>query len=214
MIIQCQSCSRKFIVRDVDIPDNGRMVRCGYCSTTWLQKPSSRKIQNIKKIKEVKKSKEIDDSPSVDNIKASDGKTYRFLGSQWAELLSSGKTGLFARRKIAQELDEVTGRKVKKAPKKKRKRIEEVDPSESGKTSKQLPEIYKPKEGMGFFGFIFLLIIVAFSFVGILKTFESDLISSFPEMENVYILLDEQLEYVSESVKNLTVIITDLLNTY
>tara|TARA_Y100001970_G_scaffold157477_1_gene192633 strand:- start:2867 stop:3511 length:645 start_codon:yes stop_codon:yes gene_type:complete len=214
MIIQCQSCSRKFIVRDVDIPDNGRMVRCGYCSTTWLQKPSSRKIQNIKKIKEVKKSKEIDDSPSVDNIKASDGKTYRFLGSQWAELLPSGKTGLFARRKIAQELDEVTGRKVKKAPKKKRKRIEEVDPSESGKTSKQLPEIYKPKEGMGFFGFIFLLIIVAFSFVGILKTFESDLISSFPEMENVYILLDEQLEYVSESVKNLTVIITDLLNTY
>ncbi len=214
MIIQCQSCSRKFIVRDVDIPDNGRMVRCGYCSTTWLQKPSSRKIQNIKKIKEVKKSKEIDDSPSVDNIKASDGKTYRFLGSQWAELLPSGKTGLFARRKIAQELDEVTGRKVKKVPKKKRKRIEEVDPSESGKTSKQLPEIYKPKEGMGFFGFIFLLIIVAFSFVGILKTFESDLISSFPEMENVYILLDEQLEYVSESVKNLTVIITDLLNTY
>ena len=214
MIIQCQSCSRKFIVRDVDIPDNGRMVRCGYCSTTWLQKPSSRKIQNIKKIKEVKKSKEIDDSPSVDNIKASDGKTYRFLGSQWAELLPSGKTGLFARRKIAQELDEVTGRKVKKAPKKKRKRIEEVDPSESGKTSKQLPEIYKPKEGMGFFGFIFLLIIVAFSFVGSLKTFESDLISSFPEMENVYILLDEQLEYVSESVKNLTVIITDLLNTY
>ena len=94
MIIQCQSCSRKFIVRDVDIPDNGRMVRCGYCSTTWLQKPSSRKIQNIKKIKEVKKSKEIDDSPSVDNIKASDGKTYRFLGSQWAELLPSGKTGL------------------------------------------------------------------------------------------------------------------------
>ena len=214
MIIQCQSCSRKFIVRDVDIPDNGRMVRCGYCSTTWLQKPSSRKIQNIKKIKEVQKSEEIDDSPSVDNIKASDGKTYRFLGSQWAELLPSGKTGLFARRKIAQELDEVTGRKVKKAPKKKRKRIEEVDPSESGKTSKQLPEIYKPKEGMGFFGFIFLLIIVAFSFVGILKTFESDLISSFPEMENVYILLDEQLEYVSESVKNLTVIITDLLNTY
>ena len=214
MIVQCQSCSRKFIVRDADIPKNGRMVRCGYCSTTWLQKPSSRKIQNIKKIKEVQKSEEIDDSPSVDNIKASDGKTYRFLGSQWAELLPSGKTGLFARRKIAQELDEVTGRKVKKAPKKKRKRIEEVDPSESGKTSKQLPEIYKPKEGMGFFGFIFLLIIVAFSFVGILKTFESDLISSFPEMENVYILLDEQLEYVSESVKNLTVIITDLLNTY
>ena len=50
-------------------------------------------------------------APSVDSIKASDGKTYKFLGSQWAELLPSGKTGLFARRKISQELDEITGRK-------------------------------------------------------------------------------------------------------
>lgn len=38
-------------------------------------------------------------------IKASDGKTYRFLGAQWAEVLSSGKTGKMASRAIAQELD-------------------------------------------------------------------------------------------------------------
>ena len=31
---------------------------------------------------------------------SSDGKTYKFLGSQWAELLSSGKTGIFAKKKI------------------------------------------------------------------------------------------------------------------
>ena len=30
-----------------------------------------------------------DESPSVDKIKASDGKTYKFLGSQWAQLLPS-----------------------------------------------------------------------------------------------------------------------------
>ena len=79
---------------------------------------------------------------------------------------------------------------------------------------KQLPEIYKPKEGVGFFGFIFLLIIIAFSIIGILKTFEIDLVNSFPEMESVYLILDEQLEYVSETVKNLTVIISDLFDKY
>ena len=40
MIIQCKSCSRKFIVKDNDIPNNGRMVQCGYCSSTWHQMPN------------------------------------------------------------------------------------------------------------------------------------------------------------------------------
>ena len=213
MIIQCNSCSRKFIVRDVDIPKAGRMVQCGYCSITWHQMP---KLETSQKIKAPLKTEETDDSPSIDNIKASDGKTYRFLGSQWAEVLPSGKTGLFAKKKIGQELDKITGRKVSKTPKKKKKKIkiEEVDPSQSVKGSKQLPDIYQPKNGLGFFGFIFLLIVVAFSLVGILKTFENDLMNSYPEFEYIYQLMDEQLIYVSESVKNIMVIITDLINSY
>ena len=76
MIIQCSSCSRKFIVKDSDIPKEGRMVQCGYCSVTWHQKPIN--ITTTKsKPKIVKPTVEIDDSPSVDSIKASDGKTYR-----------------------------------------------------------------------------------------------------------------------------------------
>ena len=39
MIIQCESCSRKFVVKDNDIPEEGRMVQCGYCSVTWHQMP-------------------------------------------------------------------------------------------------------------------------------------------------------------------------------
>ena len=67
--------------------------------------------------------KEINESLSIDSIKASDGKTYKFLGSQWAELLPSGKTGLFAKKKIGQELDKLTGRKERKTLKKKQKKI-------------------------------------------------------------------------------------------
>ena len=67
---------------------------------------------------------------------------------------------------------------------------------------------------MGFLGYIFLLIIVAFSLVGILKTFERDLLNHLPEMEYIFTLLNEQLKYLSESVKNSIVIIDDLINFY
>ena len=33
----------------------------------------------------------------------------------------------------------------------------------------KVPDIHKPKQGLGFFGYIFLLIIIGFSIVGILK---------------------------------------------
>ena len=58
------------------------------------------------------------------------------------------------------------------------------------------------------------MIIVGFSIVGVLRTFEDDLLSSYPETEYIFTLLDEQLIYVSESVKNMITIINDLINSY
>jgi len=214
MIIQCKSCSRKFIVKDQDIPQKGRMVQCGYCSITWHQFPALIQTKTSAPRKKIIKPVETDDSPSVDKIKASDGKTYRFLGSQWAELLPSGKTGLFARRKISKELDEITGRTEKKVPKKRQRKNEEVDPSRSINVEKKLPDIYKPKDGLGFFGYVFLIIIIGFSLIGVLKTFENDLINYLPQIELFYEILDEQLIYISESVKNIIVLIKDLVNSY
>jgi len=215
MIIECESCSKKFVVKDSDIPTEGRMVQCGYCSVTWHQMPTSIQAKTFKQPKVLKTAVETDESPSVDSIKASDGKTYRFLGSQWAELLQSGKTGLFARKKISQELDEITGRKEKKISRKKKKKLEEVDPSsESLDSEKRLPDVYKTKQGIGFFGYIFLLIIVGFSIVGVLKTFENDLLNLFPEADYIFILLSEQLEFLAESVKNIIVLINDLISSY
>ena len=215
MIIQCESCSRKFIVKDSDIPKEGRTVQCGYCSVTWRQRPVSVTTGIIEKTKITRPVTQTDDSPSVDSIEASDGKTYRFLGSQWAELLPSGKTGLFARKKISRELDEITGRKEKKITKKRKKKLEEVNPSsEALDHEKRLPDIYKPKQGLGFFAYFFLIIIIGFSLVGILRTFENDLLHNFPEAEYVFELLDEQSEYFSETFKNMVTIIKDLMNSY
>ena len=216
MIIQCESCSKKFIVKDSDIPKEGRNVQCGYCSFTWHQKLTSTTDKPIKLIKEAKTSKKQNETLSVDSIKASDGKTYKFLGSQWAQLLPSGKTGLFAKKKIGKELDKLTGRKIESLVEKKEKKTKkQLDPSsESFDNNKKLPDVYKPKQGIGFFGYIFLLIIIGFSIVGVLKTFENDLLNNFPETEYIFELLNEQLEFLAESVKNMIVIINDLIGSY
>ena len=216
MIIQCESCSKKFVVKDSDIPEEGRNVQCGYCSFTWHQKSTFISNKTIKLTEEARPVKKKDESLSVDSIKASDGKTYKFLGSQSAQLLPSGKTGLFAKKKISKELDRITGRKIENIYEKRNKKIKkEVDPSSQDMDGREtLSDIYKANEGLGFFGFVFLLIIIGFSIVGILKTFETDLISRFPEMEYVFIILEEQLIYVSETVKNIITILDDLINSY
>ena len=216
MIIQCESCSRKFIVKDSDIPQEGRTVQCGYCSVTWHQMAVETPIRPVQS--------NINESLSVDKIMASDGKTYKFLGSQWAELLPSGKTGLFAKKKIGKELDKLTGRKEKKTIRKRHKKTKEIeidtvekviDPSFGAQDNeKQLPDIDQSKQGLGFFGYIFLLIIIGFSIVGVLRTFENDLLNYFPETEYIYELLDEQLEFLAETVKNMIVIVNDLISSY
>jgi len=224
MIIQCQSCSRKFTVRDQDIPREGRMVQCGYCSVSWHQMPVAIKTKTLSQANINEPAEEISEGLSVDKIKASDGKTYKFLGSQWAQLLPSGKTGLFAKKKIGKELDKLTGRKRESAVKKRAKKIRELEINSIEKTidpasgsldnEEKITDTSKPKQGLGFFGYIFLLIVIGFSIVGILRTFENDLLNYFPETEYIYRLLDKQLEYLAETVKNMIVILSDLINSY
>ena len=174
MIIQCESCSKKFIAKDSDIPKEGRMVQCGYCSVTWHQMPVLESTKILERANINEPTEEIDEGLSVDKIKASDGKTYKFLGSQWAQLLPSGKTGLFAKKKIGKELDKLTGRKRESIVQKRQKKIREfkidsiekkIDPSSIEKTidpssesldnKNQVPDIDKPKHGLGFLGYIF-----------------------------------------------------------
>ena len=201
MIIQCQNCLKKFLVKEKDIPADGRMVQCGYCSQKWFQTPIlSKKIEKVK-------TESVNDL--VNEMKASDGKTYKFLGSQWAVLLSSGKTGILASKKISKELNDLTERKQKPAIKKKSKKIKQIDPS-----SERLPDIYKPRKGLGFFGYIILTIIVVLSFIGILETFKNDLLVNFPETEFIFEFLNEQYIYFFETVENMYILIKDLIDPY
>ena len=125
MIIQCENCSRKFLAKDSDIPKEGRMVQCGYCSITWHQLPILVPTKTFEQANINEPAEEISEGLSVEKIKASDGNTYKFLGSQWAQLLPSGKTGLFANKKIGKELDKLTGRKRESIVQKRQKKIRE-----------------------------------------------------------------------------------------
>ena len=215
MIIKCESCSRKFIVKDKDIPRRGRTVQCGFCSIKWHQMPV--KILKDNQIQDEEESvikKPLKKDSSIDNIKASDGKIYKSLGSQWAQLLPSGKTGIFAKKKISMELNKKIGRD-NKIINKKIKINRNFDPSLQRLSSdEQLPDLYNPKNRMGFFGYMFLLIIVSVSAIGIIKTFEEDWLNYFPQNQYIFDLLDKQLEYIFETFRNIVTIIKDLTNSY
>ena len=58
MIINCNSCDKKFVVPDKAITSSGRVVQCGSCGNKWKQFPKNEeKITsiNIKKNKKIPK---------------------------------------------------------------------------------------------------------------------------------------------------------------
>ena len=213
MIIQCESCARKYIVKDIDIPNEGRAVKCGYCSVTWYQMPTSRKASETQKQKKTEPPKKVitrkpQNISSFDGLEASDGKVYKFLGSQWAQLLPSGKTGLFARKAIAQELNKIVGRR-------KNKKLDDVDPAlESRNDENNLPDIYKEKKSFGFFSYLFLIIFITIAALGLLKIFEDDLTNYFPQLIYIFEIIDIQLIYLSETIETISTKVKDLTNSY
>ena len=205
MIIQCESCSRKFQVKDEDIPQEGRIVQCSNCSQKWFQVPT--KIQSSI-------TPDTDKKVSKMEFEASDGRVYRFMGSQWAEILRSGKTGLLAKRTIGAELNRRAGIAKPKKTRKRAKKNEEIEIESISKiidpSSEQIDSDNRQKEGLGFFGYIILLTIITLSIIGVLKTFQNELIMYFPEVEFIF----DKGENIFESMGYIITIIKDLIKSY
>ena len=205
MIIQCESCSRKFQVKDEDIPKEGRMVQCSNCSQQWFQNPI--KIQSSI-------TPDIDKKVSQMEFEASDGRVYRFMGNQWAEVLRSGKTGLLAKRSIGTELNRRAGIVKPKKSRKKVKKNEEIEIESISKiidpSSEQIDNDNRQKEGLGFFGYIILLTVITLSTIGVLKTFQTELIMYFPEIEYIF----DKGENIFESMGYIITIIEYLIKSY
>ena len=191
MIIECKSCQKKFVVNDSAIGPNGRSVQCSNCSAQWLQMP-------ISSIVNTDKSETDDNLATNEAVKASDGKTYKFMGKQWAQLLPSGKTGKLAKKKITLELNSKTGKRNEKHHKKK----SEITPSE------ETTQTYSEKDkGMGIFSFLIVLIIFFAAIILVLDTFKNQIIPFWPKLDNY-------LVYIFETINNIFIIIKDLFNNY
>ena len=205
MIIQCESCSRKFLVKDENIPKEGRMVQCSNCSQKWFQVPT--KIQSSI-------TPDTDEKVSKMEFEASDGRVYKFMGSQWAEILRSGKTGLLAKRTIGAELNRRAGIAKPKKTRKRAKKNEEIEIESISKiidpSSEQVDSDNRQKEGLGFFGYIILLTIITLSIIGVLKTFQNELIMYFPEVEYIF----DKGENIFESMGYIIIMIKDLIISY
>ena len=205
MIIQCENCSRKFQVKDEDVPKEGRMVQCSNCSQKWFQVPV--KIQSST-------TPDTDKKVSKMEFEASDGRVYRFMGSQWAEVLRSGKTGTLAKRTIGTELNRRAGIAKPKKTRKRAKQNEEIEIENISKiidpSSEQIDSDNQQKGGLGFFGYIILLTIITLSIIGVLKTFQSELIMYFPEIEYIF----DKGENIFESMGYIITIIKDLIESY
>ena len=210
MIIQCENCSKKFQVKDEDIPNKGRMVQCSNCSQKWFQAPTTITPTKIKSSTVPNVNKKV----SKMEFEASDGRVYRFMGSQWAEVLRSGKTGLLAKRTIGAELNRRAGIVKPKKSRKKEKKIREMEIENISKiidpSSEQLDSDDQQKKGLGFFGYTIILTIITLSIVGVLKTFQNELIMYFPETEYIF----DKGENIFESMGYIITIITDLIKSY
>ena len=205
MIIQCENCSKKFQVENDAIPKEGRMVQCSNCSQKWFQTPT--KIQSSIK-------SDTNKSVSKMEFEASDGRVYRFMGSQWAEVLRSGKTGLLARRTIGAELNRRAGIVKPKKIRKRLKKDEEIEIENISKiidpSSEQVDSDNQQKGGLGFLGYIIVLTIITLSIIGVLKTFQNELIMYFPDIEFIF----DKGENIFESMDYIITIIKDLIISY
>ena len=209
MIIECKKCLKRFTVKDSDIPSKGRTVQCGNCSAQWHQMPIQSAVTTENLDIEKKSSKispsiatdklEVEDDSSQDLSKdefmASNGKNYKFLGSQWAEMLPSGKFGRLARKNISKELNKLAGRKEVK-----KKKIQKPTRSLNQYQEKQ-------NNGMGIFSYLMVSIISIAALILLLDTFKHQLISVFPSLDNY-------LVYIFETLYNIYIIVKDLFNNY
>ena len=190
MIIECKNCLKKFTVRDSDIPIQGRIVQCSNCSSQWQQMPIAPSVTTANL--DVDK---LDQNRSKNEFMASDGKNYKFLGNQWAQILPSGKTGRLARKKISQELNKLAGKKQVKNS----KTINQTDQSTD--------QYQETEKGMGIFSFLIVFIMFVAAIILALDTFKHLLIPFFPDLDN-YLL------YIFETLNNIYIIIKDLINNY
>ena len=155
MIIQCNSCDKKFSVPDGAITKAGRLVQCSSCGNKWTQYP-------LKKTPEIAKT-----SPVITKV-APKKKTQKRKGpAPYSKEYMQEKWGTSIEKYA---VDKGLTSKVKKV-----KTTTKIQKQPKSKT------IEKP--GFGFFNYIITYSILSIFFIGILNFERSRIGRKFPVLE-------------------------------
>ena len=168
MIIQCNSCEKKFTVPESAITAKGRLVQCSACGNQWTQYPISqdlkkttKTIKSSKPVKQKKKKKKIIDTYSEEYLQKKHG-------------------------------------------------IKIIDPSSSSKIStKSKPKSKKNETNVsfGFYKFLILFIIILITMFGVLNLTKDIIIYHYPLLENY-------INYLYETLNNISLIASDFVSDY
>ena len=90
MLVNCNSCQKKFSVPDSAITEAGRLLQCGYCENKWTQYPIKEKL--VKETKKITTTK-IKQPTNLNKIKNSVKKKKRKINLYSEEYLKK-KHGL------------------------------------------------------------------------------------------------------------------------
>jgi predicted Zn finger-like uncharacterized protein len=99
MLINCNSCQKKFTVPDSAITGSGRLLQCGSCGNKWTQYPI--KETSVKEIKKATPSK-TKKGTNLDEIKTSIKKKKREVNLYTDEYLRK-KYGLVIKRSLGHQ---------------------------------------------------------------------------------------------------------------
>ena len=85
MLVNCNSCQKKFNVPDSAVTENGRLLQCGSCGNKWTQYPI--KQETVKKEKLKKNIPNVNQKPNVNKVKKSVKKKKREINLYSEEYL-------------------------------------------------------------------------------------------------------------------------------
>ena len=71
MLVNCNSCQKKFTVPDSAITESGRLLQCGSCGNKWTQYPVKHETVKEEKLKKEKA------KPTINKIKQAPNKSIR-----------------------------------------------------------------------------------------------------------------------------------------
>ena len=187
MILECKSCSKKFLVPDSAITSKGRLVQCSSCGNKWTQFPIEKKI--IKEKINFTAKKNVIKKPIKTSPKLKKEEKF-FITSEKKKKNIKKKSGPSIYSK--EYLEKKHGIKIDR---------------NVSNLSKNRPNKKESKSYFGFYSYLIVFLFLFTSLIGIVNLTKEIIILNFPFTETY-------IEYLFENLNNFGILFRDTFNLY